>query len=216
MGILMELTDFYLAMDSETGGLDENVEDILTIYFGIFTYDWKLVDELDLKVKPDGGRFPIAHAKALAVNKIDLRAHLDDPNTVTYSEARTKIIEFLTKYRKSGRFSNITPLGHNVPFDLRFTWKHLVPHSEWDKLCHYGIADTKSDCDALKRWGFLPQSCGSLGSLVEHFNLPKRSAHNAREDSLMCVDVAKAMEAFMKSKKEGGTTQDLIALLEAE
>lgn len=212
----MELTDFYLAMDSETGGLDENVEDMLTFYCAIFTYDWKLIDEVDLKLKPDGGRLPIVTAKALAVNKIDIKAHLEDPTTITYSEGKVKVLEFLKKYRKPGRYSNITPLGHNVPFDLRFTWKHLVPHKDWNDLCHYGIADTKSDTDALKRWGFLPQSCGTLASLVEHFNLPKRSAHNAKEDTLMCVDVAKAMEIFMKSKKEGGTTQDLIALLEAE
>lgn len=212
----IELSSYYLAMDSETGGLDENVEDMLTFYCAIVTYDWKIVAELDLKLKPDGGRFPVAHAKALAVNKIDLRAHMEDPATITYSEAKTQIVAFLTKYRKPGRYSNITPLGHNVPFDLRFAWKHLVPHSEWDKLCHYGIADTKSDCDALKRWGFLPGSCGTLGSLVEHFNIPKRNAHNAKEDTLMTVDVARAMEVFMKSKKEGGSTQDLIALLEAE
>lgn len=212
----MEFQDYYLAMDSETGGLDPSVEDMLTFYCAIFTTDWKLVDELDLKLKPDNNRLPVCHAKALAVNKIDLRAHLDDPNTITYSEAKKKILEFTTKYRKPGRFSNITPLGHNVNFDLVFTWQHLVPKSEWEKNMHYGTACTKQDCDALKRWGFLPSSCGSLVSLVEHFNIPKRNAHNAKEDTLMTVDVAKAMEAFMKSKKEGGTTQDLIALLEAE
>jgi hypothetical protein len=52
--------------------------------------------------------------------------------------------------------------------------------------------------------------------LVEHFNIPQRAAHNAKEDTLMCMDVAKAMQTFMMSKKEGGGTQDLIALLEAE
>lgn len=213
---MIELTDFYLAFDSETGGLDENVEDMLTWYGAIITYDWKIVDELNLKLKPDGGRLPIANADALKVNGIDLHAHLADPETITYSEAKVKILEFLKKYRKPGRWSNITPLGHNVPFDQRFTWKHLVPFKEWNALCHYGIADTKSDCDALKRWGFLPANCGTLASLVEHFNIPKRNAHNAKEDTLMCIDVARAMESFMKSKKEGGSQQDLISLLEAE
>jgi DNA polymerase III epsilon subunit-like protein len=203
-------------MDCETGGLDEETSDVLTLYMAVCTYDWKIVDELDLKLKPDGGRFPIAEAGALKVNGIDLQKHLADPNTITYSEAKVKILEFLKKYRKPGRWSNLTPLGHNCPFDLRYIWKYVVPKAEWNKLVHYGIADTKSDCDALKRWGFLPQSCGTLGSLVEHFNIPQRAAHNAKEDTLMCVDVAKAMQTFMMSKKEGGGTQDLIALLEAE
>lgn len=212
----IELTDFYLAMDSETGGLEPTVEDMLTFYCAIVTYDWKVVAELDLKLKPNDGRFPVAHAKALAVNKIDLRAHMEDPATITYAEAGKKILEFTSQYRKPGRYSNITPLGHNVHFDLQFTWQHLIKKYEWEKIMHYGIADTKGDCDALKRWSFLPGSCGTLGSLVEYFNIPKRSAHNAKEDTLMTIDVARAMEVFMKSKKEGGTTQDLIALLEAE
>lgn len=213
---MIELQDFYLAFDTETGGLDENVEDVLTFYCAIFTYDWKFVDELDLKLKPNDGRFPVANAGALRVNGIDLQKHMADPNTITYAEACEKITAFLAKYRKPGRWSNITPLGHNVPFDQRFTWKHIVPFAVWDKYCHYGIADTKSDGDALKRWGFLPHSLGNLASYVEYFQIPKRNAHNAKEDTLMCVDVARAMQAFMRSKKEGGTTQDLIALLEAE
>lgn len=208
--------DYYLAMDSETGGLEPTVEDMLTFYCAIVTTDWKIVEELDLKLKPNDGRLPIAHAKALAVNKIDLKVHLEDPTTITYEEASKKILEFTNKYRKPGRYSNITPLGHNVTFDLNFTWRYLIPKYEWEKIMHYGIADTKSDTDALKRWGFLPPSCGTLGSLVDHFNIPKRNAHNAKEDTLMCIDVAKAMEIFMKSKKEGGSTQDLISLLEAE
>lgn len=213
---MIELQDFYLPMDCETGGLDENVEDVLTLYISVCTYDWKIVDELDLKLKPDGGRLPIANAGALKVNGIDIQKHLADPSTITYSEAKEKILEFVKKYRKPGRWSNLTPLGHNCPFDLRWIWKHLVPKAEWDKIVHYGIADTKSDADFLKRCGFLPGSIGTLISLVEHFNIPKRAAHNAKEDTLMCVDVARAMQSFMMSKKEGGSTQDLIALLEAE
>lgn len=212
----MKDQDYYLAMDTETGGLDEHVEDVLTFYAAIVTMDWKIVDEIDLKLKPDGGRFPVANAGALKVNGIDLKKHLEDPATITYSEAKKLILAMAEKYRKPGRYSNITPLGHNVPFDLRFTCKHIMTQTEWQKFMHYGIADTKSDTDALKRWGFLPHSLGTLGSLVEYFNIPKRNAHNAKEDTLMMIDVAKAMEAFMKSKKEGGTTQDLIALLEAE
>jgi hypothetical protein len=212
----MELTDFYLGMDSETGGFDENIEDMLTFYCAIFTYDWKLIDELDLKLKPDNGRFPVANARALQVNGINLQQHMENPDTITYSEAKVKIAAFLAKYRKPGKYSNITPLGHNVPFDLRFTWKHLMPQHEWQKYVHYGIADTKSDTDALKRWGFLPMHLGNLESLVDYFNIPKRAVHNAKEDTLMTVDVAKAMEAFMKTKKDGGQSQDLISLLEAE
>ena len=210
------MEDYYLAFDTETGGLDENVEDLLTAYFAIITYDYKIVDELDLKLKPDGGRLPIANAGALKVNGINIQEHMSDPATIAYSEANKLLVEFLQKHRKPGRWSNITPLAHNAPFDLRWTQKHIIPFAQWDKLCSYAVADTKGDGDALKRWGFLPASVGSLSSYVEYFGIPKRNAHNAREDTLMMIDVAKAMEAFMRSKKEGGSSQDLITLLEAE
>jgi hypothetical protein len=55
---------------------------------------------------------------------------------------------------------------------------------------------------------------------VEYLQVPKRAAHNAKEDTLMCVDAYKAMLAIMASKKNGNSgqsqQQDLIALLEAE
>lgn len=209
----------YIPLDSETGGLSAKTSDILTLYMCAMTEDFKIIDELDLKLKPDD-RLPIAEAGALKVNGIDLKAHLADPNTITYSEAKIKVVAFLRKHlKKNGRYSNLIPMGHNLPFDLNYIWQHILPEEEWLKICHYRTIDTNPIVGFLKEVGWFPRELGNLGSIVDYLGVPKRDAHNAKEDTLMMVDAYKAMVALMKSKREASSNdnqQDLISLLEAE
>lgn len=207
---------YFVAMDSETGGLRAKQADILTLYMAVVDEDFKVLDELDLKLKPND-RLPIADAGALDVNKIDLQKHLADPSTVTYAEGRTKIIAFAKKYlKKRGRYSNLVPLGQNLVFDLKFIWEHLIPEEEWEGIFSYNIEDTKTASLFLKRCNWLPKDIGTLKSLVEYFNIPRREAHEAKGDVHMTIDVYRALVKLMESKKENGNSQDLISLLESE
>lgn len=210
---------YYLPCDSETGGLDFKSADILTLYLCVMDESFKIVDELDLKLKPDNGRLPLAEASALKVNGINIQEHLSDPATITYSEAKVLIVNMLKKYlKKRGRYSNLKTLGQNVRFDLDFIWEYLIPKKEWESIVHYGVIDTKPIIDFLKDSGWFPKELGTLGSVVEYMNIPKRNAHTAKDDTLMCVDVYKGLLEMMRSKKTGGISQqaDLISLLEAE
>lgn len=209
------MSQYFAAFDSETGGLDPDQVDMLTFYMAIIDQDLNVLDEVDLKLKPDG-RLPIAEAQALAVNKIDIRKHLEDPNTVTYSQGKEKLKAMLAKYsKKVGRTLNIKPLGYNVPFDEGFTFKHLMPRAEWMKFMHYKRVDVMERVDFLKECDWFPSEIGSLGTVVDYLQIPKRAAHNAKEDTLMTIDVYKKLLEIMKSKKEGGQNQiDLISLLE--
>lgn len=149
----------YCVMDSETGGLNEHEADMLTFYMGLFDEEFKFIEELHLKLKPDDGRIPIAHADALKVNGIDIHKHLEDPETITYSEGNKKLTAMLKKYyKKSGKASNLKALGHNLPFDQKFVWKHLMSFDQWEKLFHYKGIDTMQRVDFLKEVGWLPQS----------------------------------------------------------
>jgi DNA polymerase III epsilon subunit-like protein len=204
-------------MDSETGGLNPKEADILTLFMALTDENLKVIAELDLKLKPND-RNPTADEGALKVNKIDIKAHLNDPNTITYKEAKTKIIDFVTPFlKKTGRHSNLIVLGQNVAFDLDFIWEHIIPKNEWNGLFSYNVEDTKTASLFLKRCGWLPSDIGTLKSLVEFFGIAKREAHEAKGDVHMTIDVYKAMISLMESKKDsGGQTQDLISLLEAE
>jgi DNA polymerase III epsilon subunit-like protein len=210
---------FYCVMDSETGGLDQNDSDMLTFYVGLFDQEFQKVDELYLKLKPDNGRLPIAHADALKVNGIDLSAHLEDPETITYSEGNERLTDMLRKYyKKEGKASNLKAVGHNLPFDQKFVWKYLMPFSQWEKLFHYKGIDTMQRVDFLKECSWLPPELGTLSTINDYFGLPKRAAHNAKEDSLMCLDVYRKLIEIMKDKKENTSSAqvDIISMLEAE
>lgn len=215
------MAQIYCAFDTETGGLDPAKADLLTFYMGFFDENFKLIDEIDLKLKPDDGRGPIAEAGALKVNGINIQEHMADPATITYSEAKVKLKAILKKHlKKTGRYSNLIPMGHNVPFDVGYSQYYLLPKEEWEGILHYAYFDTSPIATFFKRCGWFPKEIGNLGSIVDFLGVPKRAAHNAKEDTLMCVDVAKAMIALMESKKNSGggqsQQQDLIALLEAE
>lgn len=211
------MSQFYMPFDSETGGFNPSTADLLTVYVSVMDEEFKICDELYLKLKPDGGRLPIAEAGALKVNGIDIQAHLADPETITYSEAKIKMVTLLKKYlKKTGRFSNIRPLGYNVPFDIKWLQAHLLPLEEWESILHYKHVDVMQNVDFLKECLWFPKDLGSLGSVVEYLQLPKRGAHNAKEDTLMTIDVHKKLLEIMESKRDGGSAQDLISLLEAE
>lgn len=208
----------YFAFDTETGGLNPKTADLLTFYGAILDENFKILEELDLKLKPNDGRLPIAEAGALKVNGINIKEHLENPETIEYREAAKKILAMLRRHlQKRGRYSNIRPLGQNVQFDIDWTQEHLIPKDEWDSIVHYGKVDTKICVDFLKDCGWFPSDIGNLSSIVEYLQIPKRSAHTAKDDTLMTVDVYKKLLEIMKSKKDGGgQTQDLISLLEAE
>lgn len=209
---------YWIAFDSETGGLNPATADMLTLYMAVVDQDFKIREELDLKLKPDGGRLPIAEAGALKVNGIDVRKHLEDPDTITYSEAKEKIITMLKKYlKKTGRYSNLTPLGQNVQFDIDWLQHHILPKDDYDKIIHYGKMDTKLVSDFLKVCGWFPKDVGNLGSIAKHLNVSLSNAHTARADTLACVEIFKKMIELMASKKDGGGQgTDLISLLEAD
>jgi oligoribonuclease (3'-5' exoribonuclease) len=213
------MSKLYVALDTETGGLDPKTSDVLTIYVAIADESFKILDELDLKLKPDDGRLPITEAGAMKVNGIDLQKHLEDPATIVYSEAKKQISAMLKKHlKKNGRYSNLIPMGHNIPFDLNMIHHHIMNKESWEEFCHYRNVDTNPIVWLMKDCGWWPSDLGNLGSVVEFLSLPKRNAHTAKDDTLMMIDVYKKMIDIMKSKKEsgGGASQDLISLLEAE
>jgi oligoribonuclease (3'-5' exoribonuclease) len=206
-----------LAFDLETGGLDPTKTDLLTGYFAILDSDFKVLEELSLKLKPEG-RLPIVEAKAMSTNGIDLQKHLEDPNTITYAEGGKRLTALVKKYlKKNGRYSNIIPMGYNIDsFDVPWAQHHLIDKDTWGSMIHYKCLDVSHDVDVLKRHGWLPPTCGTLSSMVEHFGVPKGEAHVAKDDIIMTVGVFLKLKELMESKKNGGSSQDLISLLESE
>lgn len=214
------MSSYYLAYDTETGSLYPESGDLLTAYFAILDENMNILEDIDLKLKPNDGALPIAEAGALRVNGINIHEHMKDPNTIEYKQGKEKLLALINKYfKKVGKKSNIQPFGYNIlGFDNAWVQKYLLPRKEWDALLHYKCVDVMCDVDFLKRCGWLPNEIGTLGSVNDYFGLPKLNAHEAKSDVLMTINISKKLIELMKSKKEGGSgsSQDLIALLESE
>lgn len=203
-----------MPFDCETGGVDPKKSDLLTAYFCITDENLNVIDELDLKLKPDSGDVR-AEADALKVNGIILEEHLADPETITYSEGSKKLKEFLKKHSPKKR--GIRPAGHNIAFDIGFVTEHLISKEEWDSFCHYRVLDTTPICTFLQDIAVWPARVGSLTSIVEYLGLPMLKAHTAKDDVLMWVSAYKKIkEQFISIAKGGGSvdTLDEISLLE--
>ena len=200
-----------LAFDTETSGIDASKHCVLTAYFAVLNDNDDIVDELDLKVIPDSGEFQWEQG-ALDVNGINLDEHKE--SAMSYSEARKLILDFFK--RNSDKKRSLQPCGHNIDFDIRFITAGLVSLDDWNKYVHYRTIDTMQISSFMKDVDILPEKVGSLESLVEHFGLAKRNAHNAKEDVLMWLDVYKAYKGMFKEMKRGalsGASESLEILL---
>jgi hypothetical protein len=211
------MSRIYMAFDLETGTLSPDQGDLLTGYFAFLDEDLKILEDLSLKLKPEG-RAPIADEKALKVNGIDLQKHVADPSTVTYAEGAKKLTALVKKYlKKNGRYSNIIPFGYNIlTFDIPWAQYHLLNKTAWESMIHYKSLDVMQQVDTLKDHGWLPPTCGNLGSMIEFFNIAKGELHVAKDDILATIGVYGKIRELMESKKSGGNSQDLIMLLEQE
>ena len=205
----------FIGFDFETGGTDYLVNPALTAYFCALDKDLNILGELSLKIRPSAPYDKIEQA-ALDVNKIDLKAHLEDPETLSREEAGKKLQEFLQKFGGKGpRDKNRPkPLGHNVGFDMDFLTQ-LISGEVINKHFHYSQICTKVVADFLKLCGLLPPEIGTLQSLVKHFNIPQKTAHEAKGDTLMMVGVLYTMIKMIKSLKESsGLSVDILSMLE--
>jgi DNA polymerase III epsilon subunit-like protein len=176
-------------MDTETGGL-KKTETILTIYMGIVDpKDLTIKDEIYLQIKPDNGEY-VYSEEALKVNGIDLIKH--DKVAITESKAAADILNFFKK-NKVGT-STLTPLGHNVKFDIEFINNKLIPSHIWNEYVEQNTCDTMEMGKKLKEFGRLPMALSnSLGSYAEYFFIKTVGLHDARIDCYTTLKVYKKL-----------------------
>ncbi|HBI01200.1 MAG TPA: hypothetical protein DDY18_06205 [Flavobacterium sp.] len=207
----------YLWFDTETGGTNPKIHSLLTAYFALCDKDLNVFDELYLQLKPSDITKINVVQEAMDVNKINLEEHLKDPATITYEEGKLKLQAFLSRNKIKGKRRSFMPAGHNVAFDKEMLWNQMISQEEFEKDVHYRTIDTSSITTFLKDVGILPEDLGNLSSLVEHYGVPKREAHTAKDDVRMNIDVYRAMRKQIQAKKQdmiGGTTNSLLAIVE--
>lgn len=179
----------YIALDVEAGGVVPEVS-ILTAYFAVLDDKFALVDELSLAIKPDDHVYHVT-AEALEVNGINLIEH--EKIATTAGAAGGKLREFLIKSSNLGAIKLI-PIGHGVAGDLNKVYEEVLNKKEAQKYISWRVLDTGVIAQFLRTCGKLPESVtAGLDSLVEYFGIERRKAHDAKNDTLMTVDVLKAL-----------------------
>lgn len=176
-----------IAFDNETGGIAEETS-LLTTYFAVLDEQYKLIDELELYLKPNDGKPYVVEPGGLAVNKINLIQH--DEDAITLSEGGQKLFKLLKHH---GINDKLTPLGHNVPFDIGGINRHLLGQKTWNQFVSYKIQDTQVIASYLQRKGKFPVDMSmSLGSLANYFNVQVAgNPHESRYDTLVTIEVYK-------------------------
>lgn len=180
----------FLAFDNETGGIDPETS-LLTVYFAVLDENLNQLDELELYLKANNGGPYIVEAGGLEVNKINIVDH--DKKAITYSEGGQLLVKMLRKH-VTGK-DKLTPLGHNVHFDIGGVNRHLLGAKTWHQFVSYKIQDTQQIASFLQRRGDLPKDMSvSLGSLMNYFGInPPGNAHESKYDTLGTIDVYGAL-----------------------
>jgi DNA polymerase III epsilon subunit-like protein len=180
----------FIAFDIESGGVDVETS-LLTVYFAILDDNLNQIDELDLYLKPNDGKPYVVTPGGLAVNKINLIEH--DKIAISYSEAGQLLVKFLKKHSVGA--GKLTPLGHNVPFDIDGVTYHLLGRKTWNQFVSYKIQDTQQCATFLQRKGLIPGISISLSNLQEflQITIPNGVAHEAKYDTLVTIEVYKRL-----------------------
>jgi len=186
----------YIAFDTETGGVTPETS-LLTVYFAVLDENLCVVDELDLKVKPDDGNYVVT-AQGLAINKINLIEH--DKMAIPYKDAKTPLYKFLERNYQGEK---LIPVGHGIYFDILRVRPTLISQGSWENFCSYRTLDTSIAAQFLRAAELFPKEIsGSLGSLVAHFDIKsKGELHDARVDTLQTVSVLRELLNLVKGKK---------------
>ncbi len=155
------LSETFVAFDTETTGPYPLTWEICEIA-GVKWRDGKVVDEFSSFILPQGGMDPVAYG----IHGISLDQLQGAP------PARDVLAQFLD-------FIDGTILmAHHAPFDMGF----LISTLEREKM---KWPTNKVICTSLLSRKVFPQSPNhKLQTLVNYFNLSKRQAHRALDDSM--------------------------------
>lgn len=172
----------YCLIDTETGGITNN-ESLLALTAKILNEKLKVLGTLNLKIKPDNKNFVVC-AEALAVNKIDLVKHSLNPETLTETEARKKLLDFLTSYLlASPPKTKYTPVGHNIHTVDIPQIRKLIGFDTWESLFDKRHLDTGNIAKFLILQGKIKDTNNcSLAELAIELGVPQPKSHESEAD----------------------------------
>lgn len=187
-------TDYpkYFLFDTETGGVRKEMS-LLTLYGYILDESLNVLDTIDLKIKPDDGIYRL-NAAGLEMNRINIVEH--DKVAKSVSEVRTLFKNYICGWSLNQK---LTPIGHNVRFDVKFAKTHLL--EDWDRYFDRRHIDTASVGKFLALTGFVPKlNTYSLSemALAMMIDVDESKRHEANYDADLTLKVLQNMTNLVK------------------
>lgn len=202
----------YLGFDLETGGIDKTKYTIMEGYFALWDENWNFVEDLHLLLKNDQGQI-FGEEEVFKIIGIDPEQHLLNPNTITYSEGREKLHEMLNRHKQPKKRSHYRFLGQNIlGFDIPFMETQGFFKEEDIKKA--GISHNPLDTTCIVTWlkdiNVLPDHVGSISSLIDYFELPKGTAHRAKDDVHMQKEIYVRLSNLLKKNAVDNLQSNLV------
>ena len=187
-------TDYpkYFLFDTETGGVRKEMS-LLTLYGYILDENLNILDTIDLKIKPDDGVYHL-NAQGLGINKINIIEH--DRIAKPVSEVKTRFKNYICGWSLNQK---LTPIGHNIRFDVKFAKTHLM--EDWDRYFDRRHIDTASVGKFLALTGFVPKlNSYSLSEMAAAMmiDVDENKRHEASYDADLTLKVLRNMTNLVK------------------
>lgn len=187
-------TDYpkYFLFDTETGGVRKEMS-LLTLHGYILDDNLNILDTIDLKIKPDDGIYRL-NAVGLEMNRINIVEH--DKVAKPVSEVRTSFKNYICAWSLNQK---LTPIGHNVRFDVKFAKTQLL--EDWDRYFDRRHIDTASVGKFLALTGFVPKlNTYSLSEMARAMmiDVDESKRHEASYDADLTLKVLRNMTNLVK------------------
>jgi hypothetical protein len=181
-------------------------------YFALWDENWNFVEDLHLLLKNDQGQI-FGEEEVFKIIGIDPEQHLLNPNTITYSEGREKLHEMLNRHKQPKKRSHYRFLGQNIlGFDIPFMQTQGFFKEEDIKKA--GISHNPLDTTCIVTWlkdiNVLPDHVGSISSLIDYFELPKGTAHRAKDDVHMQKEIYVRLSNLLKKNAVDNLQSNLV------
>jgi DNA polymerase III alpha subunit (gram-positive type) len=201
----MNNSKFFL-FDCETGGLDENTTNLLSVYGMILDNDLNIIDTISLFLEPEDKVYHL-DIHAMKINKINILEHTKI--ALSNRVCASRLHHFLETYTIQ-RNQTLVATGHNLDLDVRFLKKLLKDFPEGNRVWEEYFSSRRLDSAVIANYKKLigvfseEQNC-SLHGLAKRYGIdfPIENQHTAKEDSEVTRLVLKAMIAEDLPKKIG-------------
>lgn len=182
----------YFLFDTETGGVRKEMS-LLTLYGHILDDSLNILDTIDLKIKPDDGVYHLT-AQGLNINRINIMDH--DLVAKPVSEVKTRFKNYIVGWTLNQK---LTPIGHNVRFDVKFVKTHVL--EDWDRYFDRRHIDTASVGKFLALTGIVPKlNTYSLSEMASAMmiDVDESKRHEAGYDADLTLNVLRSMTNLVK------------------